>query len=127
MRFLGYISIMSQNLDKLGLKSIVDRYDLFFIDIWGVVHNGINLHTKAIETLIEIDKSNKLILIEGFRPSNPSQIEDLALLIILHPLKSKLVQCKPDFDQKTCLVAEIRPENTRFIKTDLGNHDPSNK
>ena len=61
MTFLGYISIMSQNLDKLGLKSIVDSYDLFFIDIWGVVHNGINLHKNSINVLENLYKKKKRI------------------------------------------------------------------
>ena len=59
MRFLGYISIMSQNLEKFGLKSIVDRYDLFFIDIWGVLHNGINLNKNSVEVLENLSKKRK--------------------------------------------------------------------
>ena len=46
MRFLSYISNMTKNLDNFGLKSIVDNYDLFFIDLWGVVHNGIKLYDQ---------------------------------------------------------------------------------
>ena len=30
---------MTKNLDNTGFKSIFDNYDLFFIDLWGVVHN----------------------------------------------------------------------------------------
>ena len=71
MRFLGYISIMSQNLDKLGLKSIVDRYDLFFIDIWGVLHNGINLHKNSINVLENLSKEKKefVLLTNAPRPN----------------------------------------------------------
>ena len=39
---------MTKNLDNLGLRSIVDNYDLFYIDLWGVLHNGIKLHDKAV-------------------------------------------------------------------------------
>jgi len=42
---------MTKNLDKEGLGSIVGNYDIFYIDLWGVVHNGITLHKSAIETL----------------------------------------------------------------------------
>ena len=45
---------MTKNLDSQGLRSIAKDYDLFFIDIWGVVHNGIKINEKAIKTLIEI-------------------------------------------------------------------------
>jgi len=50
---------MTKNLDNKGLKSIVENYDLFFIDLWGVVHNGIRLHKNAIKTLI--DKKEKFM------------------------------------------------------------------
>ena len=71
MRFLGYISIMSKNLDKLGLKSIANRYDLFFIDIWGVLHNGINLHKNSIDVLENLSKEKKefVLLTNAPRPN----------------------------------------------------------
>jgi HAD superfamily hydrolase (TIGR01459 family) len=62
---------MTKNLDKEGLRSIVDNYDIFYIDLWGVVHNGITLHKKAIETLIEITKAKKkyVLLTNAPRPN----------------------------------------------------------
>ena len=42
---------MTKNLDSEGLRSIAENYDLFYIDLWGVVHNGIELHEEAIITL----------------------------------------------------------------------------
>ena len=50
---------MAKNLDKEGLKSIVRNYDIFYIDLWGVIHNGITLHKDAIETLLELSKNKK--------------------------------------------------------------------
>ena len=47
---------MTKNLDKEGLSSIVDNYQLFYIDLWGVIHNGIKLHGEAIKTLKQISK-----------------------------------------------------------------------
>ena len=63
---------MTKNLDKDGLRSIVKNYDLFFIDLWGVVHNGIKLHEKAIETLEKIYKSKKnyVLLTNAPRPNS---------------------------------------------------------
>ena len=46
---------MKYKLLNNGLKSIFKKYDIFIIDLCGVIHNGINLHEKAIETLEEID------------------------------------------------------------------------
>ena len=63
--------IMSENLDNNGLRSIADNYDIFYIDLWGVVHNGINLHKNAIETLEEITKAKKkyVLLTNAPRPN----------------------------------------------------------
>ena len=72
MRFLSYISNMTKNLDQTGLKSIVDSYDLFFIDIWGVVHNGIRLYDTSIEVLENLSNLNKefILLTNAPRPSS---------------------------------------------------------
>ena len=50
---------MTKNLDEDGLSSIVDNYQLFYIDLWGVVHNGVSLHQEAIKALKEIKKKGK--------------------------------------------------------------------
>ena len=50
---------MSKNLEATCLKSFASQYDLFFIDIWGVIHNGIKLHENAIKVLKELSKNNK--------------------------------------------------------------------
>jgi len=62
---------MSENLDDKGLKSIVENYDIFYIDLWGVIHNGINLHKNAIEALEEITKVKKkyVLLTNAPRPN----------------------------------------------------------
>ena len=63
---------MTKNLDKEGLSSIVDNYELFYVDLWGVVHNGVSLHGEAIRTLTEISKKNKdyVLLTNAPRPNN---------------------------------------------------------
>ena len=63
---------MSENLDNKGLRSIVENYDIFYIDLWGVVHNGITLHKNAIEVLEEITKANKqyVLLTNAPRPNS---------------------------------------------------------
>ena len=62
---------MTKNLDNEGLKSIINSYDIFYIDLWGVVHNGINLYKNAIEALEEITKAKKkyVLLTNGPRPN----------------------------------------------------------
>ena len=67
---------MTKNLDKDGLRSIIEDYDLFFIDIWGVVHNGIHLYEQAIKTLEEIEKAKKnyVLLTNAPRPNKTVKI-----------------------------------------------------
>ena len=62
---------MSENLDNKGLRSIVENYDIFYIDLWGVIHNGINLHKNAIDALEEITKAKKqyVLLTNAPRPN----------------------------------------------------------
>ena len=63
---------MTKNLDKDGFSSIVDNYQLFYIDLWGVIHNGINLHKEAINVLKEITKKGKeyILLTNAPRPND---------------------------------------------------------
>ena len=62
---------MTINLDNNGLKSIIENYDLFFIDLWGVVHNGVKLNDKAIDVLAKISeaKKNYILLTNAPRPN----------------------------------------------------------
>ena len=62
---------MTKNLDKEGLSSIADDYQLFYVDLWGVVHNGVSLHNEAIKALKEIKKKNKdyILLTNAPRPN----------------------------------------------------------
>ena len=62
---------MSKNLDNNGLRSIVRDYDIFYIDLWGVIHNGISLHKNAISALEEIAKAKKkyVLLTNAPRPN----------------------------------------------------------
>ena len=71
-RFLSYISLMTVNLDKTGLKSIINDIDLLFIDIWGVLHNGIKLYKESINVLDKLEQSKKeyILLTNAPRPNS---------------------------------------------------------
>ena len=78
---------MTKNLDSVGLSSIANNYDLFYIDLWGVVHNGINLHDQAITVLEELLKMNKnfVLLTNAPRPTHvvTVQLEKMGMKKIL--------------------------------------------
>ena len=63
---------MTLNLDESGLKSIIDDFDLLFIDIWGVLHNGISLFNNSVYVLDQIERLNKeyVLLTNAPRPNS---------------------------------------------------------
>ena len=67
---------MTKNLDIEGLSSIVDNYQLFYIDLWGVVHNGISVHLEAIKVLKELSRKKKdyVLLTNAPRPNSAVKI-----------------------------------------------------
>ena len=54
-----------------GLSQVQSKYDAFFIDLWGVIHNGIQLYPGAINVLENLNKLNKryVLLSNAPRPS----------------------------------------------------------
>ncbi|MDC1280254.1 TIGR01459 family HAD-type hydrolase [Pelagibacteraceae bacterium] len=67
---------MTKNLDNDGLRSIAASYDIFYIDLWGVVHNGITLHKNAIKAIEELTKIKKeyILLTNAPRPNSSVQL-----------------------------------------------------
>jgi HAD superfamily hydrolase (TIGR01459 family) len=67
---------MTKILDIDGLRSIADNYDLFYIDLWGVIHNGIKLHDEAVLTLKKILEIKKefVLLTNAPRPNETVKI-----------------------------------------------------
>ena len=39
------------------LSDIYKKYDTFVIDLWGVMHNGVNLNPKAIQAIEQLDNN----------------------------------------------------------------------
>ncbi len=64
---------MITNLDTEGLSKIAFNYDLFYIDIWGVIHNGLELNLPAVETLRHLKENKKeyVLLTNAPRPNEP--------------------------------------------------------
>ena len=70
------MNLMTKNLDKDGLSSIAKNYDLFYIDLWGVLHNGISLHQEAVRALNELEQEGKeyVLLTNAPRPSQAVRV-----------------------------------------------------
>ena len=54
------------------LEEIFDSYSTFIIDLWGVMHDGVKLNPKAIESVDHLMKNQKkvIFLSNAPRPSN---------------------------------------------------------
>ena len=63
---------MTVNLSNIGLREIANSFDLFYIDIWGVLHNGIKLNEDAVNVLSELDNLGKeyVLLTNAPRPNS---------------------------------------------------------
>ncbi len=80
---------MTKNLDLNGLQSIADNYDLFYIDLWGVIHNGIKLHEEAVNTLRQISKMKKDYVLLTNAPRPNSSVKNFLEKMVKQILKIK--------------------------------------
>ncbi|MBM3633239.1 MAG: TIGR01459 family HAD-type hydrolase [Alphaproteobacteria bacterium] len=51
-----------------GIKDVIDHYDAFIIDLWGVIHNGIKPYPHALETLKNLKDLKKTTLLLSNSP-----------------------------------------------------------
>ena len=58
-----------------GLSQIQSKYDAFFIDLWGVIHNGIELYPDAIKVLENLNKLNKRFVLISNAPRPSKSVE----------------------------------------------------
>ena len=69
---------MASKLIK-GLGQVQSKYDTFFIDLWGVVHNGLELYSGAIEVLENLNKLNKRFVLISNAPRPSKSVEKYLL------------------------------------------------
>ena len=62
-----------------GLRGIQSKYDTFFIDLWGVVHNGIKPYPEAINVLDNLKKLNKRFVLMSNAPRPSKNVKKFLL------------------------------------------------
>tara|TARA_Y100000590_G_scaffold448875_1_gene586182 strand:- start:1421 stop:2239 length:819 start_codon:yes stop_codon:yes gene_type:complete len=72
-----------------GLKEIYGEYDAFFIDLWGVVHNGIQLYPEAIEVLENLYKLKKRFVLMSNAPRPSKDVENFLLKMKMDKIFTK--------------------------------------
>ena len=61
---------MSSPIFLRGLNKIYSNFDIFLVDLWGVIHNGVQCYSEALKVLKNIKKNKKILLISNApRPS----------------------------------------------------------
>ena len=58
-----------------GLSQVQSKYDTFFIDLWGVVHNGIQLYPEAMVVLENLSKLKKRFVLLSNAPRPSKSVE----------------------------------------------------
>ena len=61
------------------LSEIYKNYDTFVIDLWGVMHNGVILNSKAIEAVDFLNKNSKKIVFLSNAPRPSSNVINFLL------------------------------------------------
>ena len=61
------------------LSSIFKSYDIFIIDLWGVLHNGIRVNPEAIRVIEQLHKNNKKYI---FLSNAPRPIENVKSFLL---------------------------------------------
>ena len=74
-----------------GLSEIDHKYDVFFIDLWGVVHNGIQLYPGAIEVLENLNRLNKRFVLLSNAPRPSKNVEKFLLNLKMDKIFVKTV------------------------------------
>ena len=60
--------------DLNHLSEVFQPYDTFIIDLWGVMHNGICLNSKAVEVLEKLSENSKNIIFLSNAPRPSSKV-----------------------------------------------------
>jgi ribonucleotide monophosphatase NagD (HAD superfamily) len=74
-----------------GLVEICHKYNVFFIDLWGVVHNGVKLYSGAIEVLKNLKKLNKKFVLLSNAPRPSKNVEKFLLKLKMEKTFAKNV------------------------------------
>ena len=64
-----------------GLSEVQEKYDTFFIYLWGVVHNGIQVYPGAIEVLKNLINLKKRFVLMSNAPRPSKNVENFLIKI----------------------------------------------
>ena len=72
-----------------GLREVYKHYDAFFIDLWGVMHNGIHLYPEAIKVVENLYKLKKRFVFMSNAPRPSKNVEKFLLNLKMDKIFTK--------------------------------------
>lgn len=95
-----------------GISTLVNKYDLFFIDLWGVTHNGQRPFPDALECYQNLKKADRPVFILSNAPRMPepaiSKLSEMGLpRDLYHDLQTSGYECHKN----------LRDRSDAFYKT----------
>ena len=96
------------------LREIADCYDVFIIDLWGVLHDGLHPFTQSTEVLQHLMKAHKIVyLVTNNSKTNQENITQLEQMGLSRDLYTDLIsagqKCLEMFLNRTILADHQRP------------------
>ena len=52
----------------VNFRNISNQYNIYLVDLWGVIHNGIKLFDNAIDVLKKLKNENKKVVLISNAP-----------------------------------------------------------
>ena len=81
---------MTKKLIK-KLEKISENYNTFFIDLWGVIHNGIRLYPEAINVLDNLQRQKKRFVLMSNAPVPSKQVKKFLLKINMNEIYTESI------------------------------------
>ena len=88
-----------------GLSEVYKQYDAFFIDLWGVIHNGVYLYPEAIKVVENLQKLKKRFILMSNAPRPSKNVEKFLL-----KLKMKKIFTKKIFTSGEAALKSLKQE-----------------
>lgn len=112
---------MIKNIDKI--QDIADEYDVFIIDLWGVLHNGVKVFSPALNVLEKLKKAKKTVYLLTNNPkTNFENIVKLEGMGVPRDFYTDLIsagqKCLEMFSDHLILPTHLRPLKTFIIEDD---------
>ena len=103
--------LLPKTSELKGMREVADKYDAYFIDLWGVMHNGLECFPDALSVLEYLKKKNKKIILISNAPRPSKVVSTFLEKIHLHKSLYDILITSGDETQD---YITIHKENKKF-------------